>query len=194
MTPKDIWKKVQAAIGTIQDGIPGPKDEAALLKAKEAALEEHRNPVTAGIYRTNWKGFTPVDDDKLKAILPNQAKHLAQSFVHHAAEYGLHPLFLAAISRHETGNWTSNAFKNKGNAMGISNAHGVIRVESHDESIRQMARSLTREGGYYSKCKTLADVGRVYAPVGAGNDPLALNGHWIGLVAKYMDEYEHKIQ
>lgn len=39
MKARDRWKKVQEAIGTIQDGTPGPKDEAAINYLKTAARQ-----------------------------------------------------------------------------------------------------------------------------------------------------------
>lgn len=40
MTARDKWKQVQAILGTAQDGIPGPKDDAALGRLKDEALSE----------------------------------------------------------------------------------------------------------------------------------------------------------
>lgn len=43
MSAKTDWMKVQAVLQTKQDGIPGPKDEAALKALKDRALQEHKN-------------------------------------------------------------------------------------------------------------------------------------------------------
>jgi hypothetical protein len=37
MKARDRWKQIQAVLGTAQDGIPGPKDEAALTLLKQQA-------------------------------------------------------------------------------------------------------------------------------------------------------------
>lgn len=43
MTARDKWKQIQALVGTAQDGIPGPKDDAALMVLREAAKQEYLN-------------------------------------------------------------------------------------------------------------------------------------------------------
>ncbi len=168
----------------------GPLTESAFQKLKGTPNNMEWGTAETGIDRTDWKGFRQVNVDALTKILPKPAEHLAASFIDTAKYFGLHPLFLVAISRHETGNWTSNAFRNLNNAMGISNSKGVTTQVSHGASIIAMARSITRPDGHYRNCKTLADVGKVYAPVGAANDPKSQNSYWPGLVARYMEEYE----
>jgi peptidoglycan hydrolase-like protein with peptidoglycan-binding domain len=150
-------------------------------------------PARKGTDRTDWRGFVQVDVLELAAQLPRQAQSLAALFIRNAVSYDLNPLFLVAISKHETAAWTSNAFRNRANAMGISNPSSVSTMPSHNDSIVRACASLTRKGGYYAKCKTLADVGRVYAPVGAANDPGKLNSYWPGLVAMYWAELEEAL-
>jgi hypothetical protein len=41
MTAQDRWKKIQAVLGTTQDGIPGVKDSAAWDKLRSEAMAEH---------------------------------------------------------------------------------------------------------------------------------------------------------
>lgn len=192
---KARWKEIQAVLKTSVDGIPGKNDEAALTALREAALAEHRaskqQPKDAS--RTDWKPFREVGQGALEAALPSSARFLAKFFIENGRRYGLNPLFLTAISKHETGNWSSSVFKNKANAMGISNAKGAISQESYNESIRLAAYSISRPGGYYSKANTLAEIGAIYAPPGAGNDPGNLNGYWPSSVAKYWSELESKV-
>jgi hypothetical protein len=114
--------------------------------------------------------------------LPDPLKPYAKDFEVAGAKYGVAPNILAAISMHETGNGTSSAFRNKNNAMGISNASGPVEVGSVAESIDRMARLLGKginEGtGPYANAKSIADIGNIYAPPGAGNDPRNLNQFW----------------
>jgi len=114
--------------------------------------------------------------------LPDPLKPYAKDFEVAGAKYGVAPNILAAISMHETGNGTSSAFRNKNNAMGISNASGPVEVGSVAESIDKMARLLGKginEGtGPYANAKSIADIGNIYAPPGAGNDPRNLNQFW----------------
>lgn len=191
MTARDQWRAIQQILGTTVDGIPGRRDAAALEDLRTRALQEYRSP--EGTSRTDWRGFRPVDLPSLLNALPDRADFLAPFFIENAKRYNLNPLFLIAISRHETAAWTSNVFKTKANAMGISNTSGAISQDSYNASIRTAAYSLSRPGGYYSKAKTLADVGKVYAPVGASNDPGNLNGYWPVSVARYWKNLEDQV-
>jgi hypothetical protein len=190
MSARDKWRQIQAVLGTSQDGIPGPKDENALIAMKASALQEYQESKATGTSRTDWRGFREIELEDLWQYLPERADFLAPMFIQNARRYDLNPLFLVAISRHETAAWTSNVFRNKANAMGISNNSGAISLDSYNESIRTAAYSLSRPGGYYSRAKTLADVGKVYAPVGANNDTGNLNGYWPTSVSKYWSDLE----
>ena len=140
-----------------------------------------------------WNGeiqsYTPIPVSGLSGAskfglgnLPDALKPFAKDFETAGAKYGVAPNILAAISMHETGNGTSLAFRNKNNAMGISDASGPIEVGSVAESIDKMARLLGKginEGtGPYANAKSIADIGNIYAPPGAGNDPRNLNQFW----------------
>lgn len=108
-------------------------------------------------------------------------------FVDAAARNGLDPKLLMAIAMHETGRGTSDAFRLKKNAMGVSDANGPRRFGSVEESIYYMADQLRRN--YVNQgLKTVEQIGRKYAPIGAKNDPRGLNQHWVGGVTKYMQE------
>ncbi len=145
----------------------------------------HKAPQGTG---RSVKGYKPVSEAKLRDALPSQAKHLAPAFIEAARAHDLDPLVLAAISKLETGNFTSNAFRNKRNAMGISGSGGPKTFGSHAESIHIMARTLARPDGYYRNARSIAQVGRIYAPPGAGNDPHGTNGGWPRNVAMYADQ------
>jgi len=135
-------------------------------------------PETRGPAR-DIKGFREVDEAKLRAQLPPQAAHLAKAFIDSGRRHNVDPVALAAISKHETGNFTSSAFRNKNNAMGISNDRGPTHQRSHEASIDHMARLLgSTTGGPYKNASTIGEVANIYAPIGARNDPGGLNNHW----------------
>lgn len=137
-----------------------------------------------------WRGYVPTDVEAIRNQLPPQAKHLAESFVSAGQTYGVDPLFLMSISKLETGSWTSNAFLNRGNAMGISNAAGVINQGSHAASVNLAASSLAGGAGtnnYYAGANTVGQVGAIYAPSGAANDVNGTNSHWAGNVGNFYD-------
>ena len=167
------------------DGHWGPRSQAALNWLVTGS------PKIDG--RTDWRGFVEVNQTKLKKYLPPPADKLVPSFMEHAKTFDLNPLFLIAISQHETGSWTSPVFKTKNNAMGISGTHGPLTMPSYDESIRRMARSLSSSTGYYAECDTLDDVAKVYAPVGAENDPTHVNHYWPDSVSRFWEKLEEAV-
>ena len=108
-------------------------------------------------------------------------------FMDAAARNGLDPRLLMAIAMHETGRGTSSAFRNKKNAMGVSDAKGPRSFASVEDSIYFMARQLKKN--YLDKgLRTVAQIGAKYAPIGAGNDPRGLNKHWVDGVSRYLNE------
>ncbi len=167
-------------MGRLQDGYqPGPVNPT---RPTEPA------PEGTGTKRP-FRGFHEVSEEKLRDALPPQAKHLAKTFIDTARKYDLDPRFLVAISKFETGGWTSSAFKNKNNAMGVSNSKGPISFARAEDSIERMAKGLANPKGYYRNAQTIGQVGAIYAPVGAENDPNGTNGHWPRSVGKFTDEF-----
>jgi hypothetical protein len=134
------------------------------------------------------KGSFNVTADQLTPHLGDGLKGLAQDFVDAGAKYGLDPRFLASISKLETANGTSSAFRNRNNAMGISNSKGPTSQTSHRDSIFAQARSLAKPNGYYKNAKTISEIGNIYAPPGAGNNPNNTNGSWAQHVGKFYQE------
>lgn len=133
--------------------------------------------------------FSFVSADDLRPHLGENLRPYAQDFVEAGREYGLDPRFLAAISKLETGNGTSPAFRRGNNAMGISNSRGPLyNFKTPRESIFRQARSLARPDGYYKGAKTIEEIGRIYAPPGAGNDPRGTNSYWPRGVGKFYAE------
>jgi hypothetical protein len=135
------------------------------------------------------QSYTPIPISGLSGAstsglgnLPDALRPYTKDFETAGAKYGVAPNILAAISMHETANGTSSAFRNKNNAMGISDASGPVEVASVAESIDKMARLLGKginEGtGPYANVKSIEDIANIYAPPGAGNDPRNLNQFW----------------
>jgi len=130
-------------------------------------------------------GASGQADPQFAAKLPPALRPLAGAFEQAGRQYGIDPKFLAAISMMETGGGKSNAFRNKNNAMGVSGRGGPKTFSHPSESINQMARTLANPRGYYKGAKTIREIGRIYAPVGAANDPKGTNGHWVSGVSKF---------
>ena len=108
-----------------------------------------------------------------------------------ATEHQIDPVLFAAITLHETGNGTSNAVRSYNNPGGMMNPKTnwstLIRYPSLEAGLRATAKTLDRlvnKGGL----KTVESLGRVYAPIGAANDPTGLNRHWPSRVTQYINE------
>ncbi len=161
-------------------------------KILEISGEETHRALKSGIYDGGGGGtpkpgaFVPGETS---LNLPAPLAPLRSAFVEEGLRYGVDPRFLAAVSMHETGNGTSSAYKDKRNAMGVSNSSGPIAFDNTRESIARMARLLgSSTGGPYKAAKTIGEIAGIYAPVGAENDPGNLNGHWAAGVSKYFKQ------
>lgn len=124
--------------------------------------------------------------------LSENLKPLASTFEEKGRKYNVSPTFLAAIAELETGGGTSNAFLNKNNVMGVSDEKGPISFGQRAESIERMAKLLgegiNENKGPYAGVQTIQDIGRIYAPVGAENDPRGTNAGWSSGVSSKITE------
>lgn len=57
MTAREKWEAIQAWLGTVQDGIPGPKDDAALAALRASAVREYQASKATG------SGSIPEDNE-----------------------------------------------------------------------------------------------------------------------------------
>ena len=99
-------------------------------------------------------------------------------FVEIANEQGIDPVLMAAIALHETTNGTSNAVVTKNNPGGLMGKDGLMHFSTLEEGLESMGQTLHNriiKDGYV----TIVDLGSVYAPIGAANDPTNLNAHWV---------------
>lgn len=133
--------------------------------------------------------FSHVTASEIAPYLGAGLKPYASDFVEAGQKFRLDPRFLASISKLETGNGTSPAFRKGNNAMGISNSRGPLyHFKSPRESIFRQAESLARPTGHYRNASTIAEIGPIYAPPRAGNDPRGTNSHWPKGVGKFYAE------
>ena len=98
-----------------------------------------------------------------------------------AREIGLneeHSKIVVAIAKWETGNYTSNAFKNKNNVGGMMCSGELIKYNSLDEGINAFVKNL--KNNYFDiGLDTIDKIQPKYCPVGAENDPYGLNKYWL---------------
>lgn len=109
------------------------------------------------------------------------------TFVAVAKQQGIDPVLFAAIAFHETGYGTSNAVVTKNNPGGLMGSNGLMVFSSLDEGIEAMGQTLhnriIKDG-----LTTIKDLGSIYAPVGAANDPNNLNANWVPTVTKIVKD------
>ena len=100
-------------------------------------------------------------------------------------------ILAVAISKHETGKWTSNAFKTKNNFGGIMKSGSLASYDSFDAGLERFI-NLLNDRYYAQGLNSIEKIQPVYAPIGAKNDPNDLNSNWIKGVTKYYNEYLNK--
>ena len=109
-----------------------------------------------------------------------------------ALEYGLNDeqaKIAVAITKHETGTYTSSLFKNNNNIGGLynSSANKFYTYNSVEDGIDAYIRNL--KNGYFDKgLNTIEKIQGKYAPINATNDPTNLNSNWISGVTHYYNE------
>ena len=99
-------------------------------------------------------------------------------------------ILLVAISKHETGNWTSDLYKNNNNFGGIYNGREekFYSYKSKEEGLQAFVNLL--KNNYFGKgLNTIEEIGNKYCPIGASNDPKGVNVNWIPKVTQYYNNY-----
>lgn len=130
-----------------------------------------------------------IDTNRVDSIL-NEAGKLAgtrQVIFNIAGRYNIDPLLMIAICLHETGYGTSSAIMNYNNPSGQMSSSGLIHFETLEDGLEMTGRTLNNlinERGLH----TIVDLGSVYCPVGAENDPYGLNGYWVPSVTRIYNE------
>lgn len=92
-----------------------------------------------------------------------------------AAAYGVDPVLMEAIIRHESAHATSHAAQRKNNLAGIMGRSGQRRYESKEQCVQDLARILA---DYKAKGRTsLTQIARTYC---------ASHSEWVGRVGHNM--------
>ncbi|GGA47194.1 secretion protein [Kroppenstedtia guangzhouensis] len=127
-----------------------------------------------------WSDSKRLSPERLDKKLKNKGvfKGKGKVFIDAGERHGVDPILVAAIAMHETGNGTSDEVRDLNNPGGLREKNGPMSFSSLDEGIDRMTSNLYR---LYIKLglTTPEKIGPKYAPVGAENDPLGLNKHWV---------------
>lgn len=124
----------------------------------------------------------------------NLSKDIECKIYNRGLEKGLthnQSLLLVAISKHETGNWTSSIYKNHYNFGGLMSKGKLAQYNNIDEGLDAFINCL--QTWYFNKGLTTPEkIQPIYCPVGAKNDPNGLNQYWLNNVNNYYNEYLNK--
>lgn len=100
-------------------------------------------------------------------------------------------LISISISKWETGNYTSVAFKKKNNVGGIMCNSGLKSYDTLEDGINHFLTNL--KNNYFDiGLNTLELIQPKYCPVGAKNDPNNLNQYWLNGTKKMLKELKEK--
>ena len=125
---------------------------------------------------------------QLNAKLGGKLRGTGELFIKYGMKYGIDPAVLAAIAMHETGNGTSSAVIYKNNVGGMMGRNGLMSFPSLEAGIEAMARNLRKN--YVDKgIRTIGEIQKKYAPIGAANDPMGLNYNWTSGVLKFLNDF-----
>lgn len=130
---------------------------------------------------------------RLEAGLSDSLRPFAETFRRSGSKHGVDPALLGAIAMHETGRGTSRAFLESQNAMGVSDDNGPISFADRggvDASIDHMAERIGKSSIYAParEAGTIDALAKIYAPVGAGNDPRGFNKDWASGVTNFYSQ------
>jgi len=103
------------------------------------------------------RGFRAVDPVDLERKVP---KGYGEVFVEAGRKNNIDPLFLAAISAHESGQWKSRVARRKNNWMGLMSRRGLKSFGTPRESIFYAAKLLNREP--FQGRNTLSEIAPIY--------------------------------
>lgn len=139
---------------------------------------------------TSFKIDTQIESkqqEEYKCILGHETACKIQK---KALEIGMteeQALISVAISKWETGNWTSVAYNQKNNIGGMMCRSGLISYNSLEEGINEFVINLKRN--YFDiGLTTLELIQPKYCPIGAKNDPNGLNKNWLNGTKKMYEE------
>lgn len=114
-------------------------------------------------------------------------KDKKEKFLELAEKYGIDPILFMAIAMNETAWGTSKAVVEKNNPGGLMTSTGLMVFETLDEGLESMGLTLHNRMIVDGKV-TIEDLGAVYAPVGATNDPNGLNVNWVPNVTNIAEQ------
>lgn len=179
------WVKVVGFVGLVVIG--------SKLMSKETIITETVEVEKPIVITVEKEVIKEVIVEKETTKTPNFTRQVEKDIYNKSIELGLtekQAMLMIAISRHETGAWTSKAFKEKNNFGGImwKNATEIKPFDNYESGLDYFVKHL--RNNYLNKgLTTIEKIGAIYCPVGAANDPNGLNKYWVGGVTNFYNSY-----
>jgi hypothetical protein len=136
---------------------------------------------------------TSIDAAKITSYLKSKGSPLAPYGAEHVAsgkKWGVDPRFIVAISGGETGFGLTGDGPAVHNAWGMFDSHSQnIVFPSWPAGIEAAAKHLGGDGLYIDAGHTtVAEIGNIWAPSNAQNDPQGLNKNWVPTQTKFLQD------
>lgn len=173
--------KVDTKVSTIEEQEGPPEPEDVKVGTRISTTEQLQLPL-------EQKGATNTLTIPKGSKIGKPIQNLKSSFEKAGAKYNVDPAFLMAIAIMETGHGKSSAFRNKRNAMGVTDGDIVRTFPTVQASINHMAKTLANPNGPYKGLTTVDEIATEYSPVGADNDVNGTNSQWPKIVKKLMKQ------
>lgn len=153
-----------------QDSEQGNDDEIGFICSPSGELDQE-----------NWNHY--FKHDNRSGVLSDYGDDIIEL----SQEKGIDPILFGAIALHETGYGTSNGVVEKNNPGGLMDPatdwQTLQRFPTLKDGLEAMAVTLYNRI-IVDGLVTIEQLGEVYAPIGAENDPNNLNKHWIPTMKK----------
>lgn len=181
-----VWLLIGFFAGIMYSNIFIYSDLIAKAQTSEKELEVQIDyPIAKVQENENKDQISEVEEYIVKCELDEvscKIKEIADS-------YGIDWRLAVAISKHETGIYTSEAFNKLNNVGGNFRNGYLMNFNNLNEGIDFFISNLKTK--YIDLgLNTIETIQPKYAPIGATNDPNNLNSYWVTGVTKYYNELE----
>lgn len=174
-----------ANIGTVLIGVVLLTILLAIIGGLSGSIDHQKTSQASGGANYVCSPSGEINKQKWNSIFQDKSrsgalKGYGDEIMELAEKRGIDPVLFAAIAMHETAWGTSSAVRIKKNPGGLMNpdGSGLFVFDTMQEGLKSMALTLHNRI-VVDGLVTIEQLGSVYAPVGAANDPNNLNAHWV---------------
>ncbi|WP_174615272.1 peptidoglycan DD-metalloendopeptidase family protein [Virgibacillus ihumii] len=157
----------------------------AIIGGVSGSVDHQKSAQASGTAQFICSPAGEINMKKWNSIFQNKKrsgalKGYGDEIVKLSKKRGIDPVLFAAIAMHETAWGESHAVKAYNNPGGLMNPNGsgLLQFDTMQEGLESMALTLHNRI-IVDGLVTIEQLGSVYAPIGAANDPNNLNAHWV---------------